>query len=184
MAVKKILIITGSASDLKQTKTGLAYLKQKYNEKFSHYVKMHVASCHRNLWELQQICFTTDADVIIAGAGLAAALPGITDAVVNGLLKKGIPIIGVAFSADPSSHDAEKKNMAAELSITCLPETPVRYAGLGSEGFLEAVKFAVEGHLNKPETVSSKRKMPLLDIDLSHFLEHGDPKTVVHQFGI
>ena len=39
-------------------------------------VPVHIISCHRNVTELEQFCRETTADVLIAAAGLAAALPG------------------------------------------------------------------------------------------------------------
>ncbi|NKB72127.1 MAG: hypothetical protein GKR89_34045 [Candidatus Latescibacteria bacterium] len=169
--MKKITILAGSASDLQQTRDGLAFLKEAYGSEFEQQVTLHVLSCHRNLWELFHLSFKLDADVIIAGAGWAAALPGIANAIVNGLLSKGIPVIGVGFDAAADLPARQDKDEAARLSITELPGNPVHYAGMGSDGFLAAAKMAVESDLPTPKTGSSKD--PMHDVDLNKLLETG-----------
>jgi len=147
----RIEVLVGSESDLPQTQTGLASLLGIAQ------VGISVLSCHRNPDELRE--FVRDglskADVIIAGAGMAAALPGIvkSELCLNG--HPEIPVIGVAFKG-PSDKD----DQAAILSIECLPGQPVEldpsgHAYLGPNGFLEACEAAVS-HEFLPRTIEPK----------------------------
>ena len=84
-----------------------------------------------------------DIDVIIAGAGKAAHLPGCIDAYLrNHLHDKRITVIGVGFT-----NKNPQDNQAAALSITQVPGTQVLFAGLGSAGFYNACITACEREL-------------------------------------
>jgi 5-(carboxyamino)imidazole ribonucleotide mutase len=63
-------------------------------------VKMEVASAHRHPERVRQIMTTSDANVFVAGAGLAAHLPG----VVASMTQK--PVVGVAVNGAFSGFDA------------------------------------------------------------------------------
>ena len=98
------------------------------------------------------------ADVIIAGAGMAAALPGIVKSLLCRWKKSDIPVIGVAFQGD-----SEQNNLAAVTSIKCLPGQPVELCEngepyFGLEGFLGACTHAVEREFlpKKPATKEAK----------------------------
>jgi 5-(carboxyamino)imidazole ribonucleotide mutase len=93
--MSKILIVFGSQSDEKVYNNIINILK----EENIHY-EMRICSAHRTPDELSEILKTTDADVIIAGAGLAAHLPGV---VASKTLK---PIIGVPVSGNFEGLDA------------------------------------------------------------------------------
>ncbi|MBD3164158.1 hypothetical protein GF323_03090 [Candidatus Woesearchaeota archaeon] len=92
----KILIIFGSKSDEFVYNNIVGVLKQHEN---LHY-EMRICSAHRTPDELVKILDSTDAKVIIAGAGLAAHLPGVVAS------KTIFPIIGVPVSGNYQGLDA------------------------------------------------------------------------------
>ncbi len=147
----RIEVLVGSESDLPQTETGLVELSLLAN------VHKSIISCHRNPVELRNLAKDSlrEADVIIAGAGMAAALPGIVKSELCMLGHPEIPVIGVAFEGAIEEH-----NLAAELSIKCLPGQPVELdqngeAYFGPEGFLAACNAAVRDEF-LPKTIQAK----------------------------
>lgn len=135
---RHIEILVGSKSDLDQIEAGLGLLAdQTYN--------VSVISCHRNPFELMEAAGDrlAKADVVIAGAGKAAALPGVVKSFLCKAGHSHIPVIGVAFEGSSA-----KSNDAARLSIEDLPEQPVELdpngcAYFGRQGFREAAVAAV-----------------------------------------
>jgi 5-(carboxyamino)imidazole ribonucleotide mutase len=126
--MKDILILIGSESDRESVNPGVELIKEK---SMSH--ELHVYSAHRNLPELLDFLKREDDNfrVIIACAGLAAALPGVVAASSNA------PVIGVPLVAGPLS------GMDALLAILQLPKgVPVATMGLGKQGVLNAVLLA------------------------------------------
>lgn len=149
----KIAVVIGSKSDRDQCELGLSHLKS-YQAEGSAEVELHVISCHRNPEKLQAFAELTNADVIVAGAGWAAALPGILKALLRKSGKE-IPVIGVAFA-----NEDPRKTLAAQLSITELPGSPVivdkdGQAFTGADGFSSACDLAVNGEFlpQKPGAV-------------------------------
>ena len=118
----KVAIFFGSKSDTESMKKAAAVLKE-----FGVEYKAFVISAHRAGELLRQVVSQVEADgfeVIIAGAGLAAALPG----VVAGMTT--LPVIGV-----PLECVSEKSNglggMDALLSIVQMPpQIPVATVGI------------------------------------------------------
>jgi 5-(carboxyamino)imidazole ribonucleotide mutase len=126
--MKDLLFILGSASDTAQVEPGISLAKEK---KLSCDVK--VFSAHRNLDELLAFLEKngTSYKVIIAAAGLSAALPGVVASKVS------VPVIGVPLVGGPL-HGID-----ALLSILQLPkDIPVATMGLGKQGVLNAVHLA------------------------------------------
>jgi 5-(carboxyamino)imidazole ribonucleotide mutase len=126
--MKDVLIIIGSESDREQIDPGIKLLEEK---KLSS--ECHVYSAHRNLDELIRFLGEREKEfkVIIACAGLAAALPGVVAAKVR------LPVIGVPLVAGPLS------GIDALLAIIQLPKgVPVATMGLGRQGILNAVLLA------------------------------------------
>jgi 5-(carboxyamino)imidazole ribonucleotide mutase len=126
--MKDILFILGSASDSAQVEPGLKLVKEK---NLSCEVKIY--SAHRNLDEL--LTFLAEHEksyrVIIAAAGLSAALPGVVASKVR------LPVIGVPLVSGPLN------GIDALLSILQLPkDVPVATMGLGTQGVLNAVHLA------------------------------------------
>ena len=145
-----IEILIGSESDLSQVDNALSLLAN-----CNHTVS--VMSCHRNPKELEQYADAklVTADVVIAGAGMAAALPGIVKSHLCQLGRSDIPVIGVACEGK-----TEKDDRAAILSIECLPGQPVELgpngkAYFGAEGFAKAFTSAVTDEF-RPRTMEAK----------------------------
>lgn len=141
--MKNIVVIVGSKNDLKQCVRGLDVLAT-YASQDQIKVTVHVKSVHRHTERLQYLLRTLskadETDVIIAGAGKAAALPGFVDGYLRNYIKDGkIMVLGVAFTG---GNDLD--NTAAILSITQVPGTQVIYAGQGSDGFKNACAMACE----------------------------------------
>lgn len=126
--MKDILFILGSKSDYEQVEPGLSLVKEK---NLSYDVKIY--SAHRNLDELLKFLSEQEKSfrVIIAAAGLSAALPGVVAAKVS------LPVIGVPLVSGPLN------GVDALLSILQLPkDIPVATMGLGKQGVLNAVHLA------------------------------------------
>ncbi len=111
----KIFVVFGSTSDhetYEPLKKDLAAVGE---------VEFDVISAHRNLEELQTRLKTLNSDVIIAGAGLAAALPGVCASIVDK------PVFGVSVAAHFGGLDAL-------ASIAQMPfGMPVLTSGSGQE---------------------------------------------------
>jgi phosphoribosylaminoimidazole-succinocarboxamide synthase len=133
--LQPIEVILGSESDLPQAQAGLNYLSEEGVP-----FRLHIISCHRNPDELRRYAefVIPNNATVIAGAGKAAALPGVLQSWLCHYNKGYIPVLGVAFSSD-NAEDEE----AAVLSIERLPGNPVvlnerDQAYLGASGFTEA----------------------------------------------
>jgi 5-(carboxyamino)imidazole ribonucleotide mutase len=108
----KIQIIMGSKSDMP-----VAEKAKKILDEFDVDYKINVASAHRTPDVLKELVQTSDADVFIGIAGLAAALPGSIAAHTTK------PVIGVPVSG--------KINLDSILSIIQMPPgIPVAAVGL------------------------------------------------------
>jgi phosphoribosylaminoimidazole carboxylase PurE protein len=133
--VKDVLFIIGSESDRKSVEPGLELLSEKGIS-----FELKVISAHRNLEELVAFLKQEESGyrVVIAAAGLSAALPG----VVSSLVK--LPVVGVPLVSGSLS------GIDALLSILQLPKgVPVATMGIGSQGVLNAV-LLVERILKLP----------------------------------
>jgi len=109
----RICIIMGSKSDGDVVKKATDILDQMGEE-----YEVHVASAHRNPERVEEIVESTDADVLIGVAGLAAHLPGF----IASRTEK--PVIGVPVSAKLGGLDSL-------LSIVQMPKgVPVATVGI------------------------------------------------------
>ncbi len=110
---EKILIISGSKSDEEIVKK-ITHLLDEFGVEY----KYEVASAHRNPQKVEKLVKSTFADVIVAVAGLSAALPGVVAAHTL------TPVIGVPVSAKLDGMDAL-------LSIVQMPPgIPVAAVGI------------------------------------------------------
>jgi 5-(carboxyamino)imidazole ribonucleotide mutase len=110
---EKILVVSGSKSDEKIVKKITDVL-----DEFGVEYKYEVASAHRNPSRVEKLVKSTFAEVIIAVAGLSAALPGVVAAHTL------TPVIGVPVSAKLDGMDAL-------LSIVQMPPgIPVAAVGI------------------------------------------------------
>jgi len=128
--VKELVIIAGSENDRTWVEPAL-YLARELNID----TEFQVYSAHRNLEELMEYLNQIEANgktkVIIAVAGLSAALPGIIAAKVK------IPVIGVPLDVGPLS------GMDALLSIAQMPRgVPVACMAIGKHGMLNSIHYA------------------------------------------
>ncbi len=90
MAKPKVAIILGSNSDIPKIESGIALL-----EKFKIEKELIIASAHRNPQKVMTLAKSAEKkfDLIIAGAGMAAHLPGVIAAYTI------LPVIGIPISS-------------------------------------------------------------------------------------
>ena len=117
----KVLVVFGSASDANVALPLVEALKKDCD------VEYQVISAHRNIDQLHDKVKGWKGDAIIAGAGLAAALPGVVAAMTS------LPVFGVPVPSQFGGLDSL-------CSIAQMPPgIPVISCGPGKEG--EIVKF-------------------------------------------
>ena len=126
--MKDVLFIIGSQSDEPAITPALKLMEEKRIS-----FELKVLSAHRNLEEL--VAFLRQEEksfrLVIAAAGLSAALPGVVASLVK------LPVIGVPLVAGSLA------GMDALLSILQLPRgVPVATMGIGPQGVLNAVNLA------------------------------------------
>lgn len=137
-----VLIIAASKSDVEIMRKAAAGLEK---NKIVH--EMRVCSAHRTPEMLDKILGENEYDVIIAAAGLAAALPGVVAA------KTTAPVIGVPLTGAFEGLDAL-------LSIIQMPPgIPVITTGVNnSEGAAAAAVMIVGNKARKVNLISVKNK--------------------------
>ncbi len=154
--LRRIAVVIGSESDMKQTTSGMLHLaNHSVGYDFS------VISCHRNPKALREHVawlIENGFEAIVAGAGKLAGLPGDLKALLCAEGRSDIPVIGVGFKGD-----TEKADLAAKLGIEELPETPVEmdergHAYFGPEGFTQACQAATN-HEFLPKGFTAKDAM-------------------------
>lgn len=128
--MKEVLIIAGSKSDEGFVEQGL-----KVCEELKIDVEFKIYSAHRDLEELLKYLESVEKNgktkVIIAVAGLAAALPGVVAAKVK------LPVIGVPVNCGPLN------GVDALLSIAQMPKgVPVATMAIGNAGMINSIHFA------------------------------------------
>jgi phosphoribosylaminoimidazole carboxylase PurE protein len=139
----KVLIIMGSDSDLPVMEESARTL-----EKFGIPFDMTVASAHRTperTLKLVKAAEKNGADVVIAGAGMAAHLPGVIASHTT------LPVIGVPLEASPL------KGMDALLSIVQMPPgIPVATVAVGKAGAKNAGILAAQILARNDATLKKK----------------------------
>lgn len=128
--MKEVVIIAGSKSDEDFVKQGL-----KICDELKIDAEFQVFSAHRDLQNLLEYLEKVEKNgktkVIIAVAGLAAALPGVVAAKVK------IPVIGVPVDCGPLN------GLDALLSIVQMPKgVPVATMAIGKAGMINSIHFA------------------------------------------
>ncbi len=128
--MKKVAVIVGSKSDTTQIEKGLEILKE-----FGVDYDFKVLSAHRDSEALHTYINTLDRNeyaAIIAGAGMAAALPGVV-ASISLLPVIGVPMTGGALNG-----------VDALYSIVQMPKgVPVACVAIGSSGAVNAALLAI-----------------------------------------
>jgi 5-(carboxyamino)imidazole ribonucleotide mutase len=128
--MKKVAVIIGSESDKEQMEKGLEIFR-----KFDVPHDFKVLSAHRNSEALHDYVKSLDEkeySVIIAGAGMAAALPGCVAA------QTLLPVIGVPMKGGALN------GVDALYSIVQMPKgIPVGCMAIGSSGAVNAALYAI-----------------------------------------
>jgi 5-(carboxyamino)imidazole ribonucleotide mutase len=128
---QKISIILGSKSDVEKLKTGFDLLDQ-YKVPYD----LQIISAHRHPDKLREYCKGLEAqgiEIVIACAGLSAALPGCVASYVS------IPVIGVPLNAGVF------QGFESLLSIVEVPKgLGLVGTGVGKKGFINGILFAVK----------------------------------------
>jgi 5-(carboxyamino)imidazole ribonucleotide mutase len=126
--MKDVLFLVGSESDIPAIDSGLQLLTEKAMS-----FEVKVLSAHRNLEQLVAYLRAEESNfrLVIAAAGLSAALPGVVASLVS------LPVIGIPLVAGALS------GMDALMSILQLPRgVPVATMGIGKQGVINAVLLA------------------------------------------
>ena len=137
----RVAVIMGSKSDLPKVESAILLLK-----KYGVAVDVRCYSAHRTPKELDSFIEQTETngtEVIIAAAGMAAALPGVIAA------KTIIPVIGVPISG------ASLDGMDALFSIVQMP-SGIPVATVAINGSKNAAYLALQIIANKNEEIKSK----------------------------
>jgi phosphoribosylaminoimidazole carboxylase PurE protein len=131
MSAPKVLILMGSARDQDVMLKGAKLL-----EDFGVPYKMEVSSAHRNPVKTKRLAQEAEkkgVKVIIAGAGMAAHLPGVIASHTT------LPVIGVPLSA------SSLLGMDSLLSMVQMPSgIPVATMAIGEAGAKNAAILAVQ----------------------------------------
>ena len=127
----KIFIVMGSKSDREFIDEGLKLL-----EKIAVPVRLEIISAHRHPEKLRKTCMELEKDgflVVIACAGMAAALPGFVAAYIN------IPVLGVAMKGGMLD------GLDAVMSMVSIPRgVAVACTGVAKNGFINACIMALQ----------------------------------------
>jgi phosphoribosylaminoimidazole carboxylase PurE protein len=139
----KVLIIMGSDSDLPVMEAAAGIL-----DGFGIPYQMTVASAHRTPEKVRNLVKNAErsgVEVVIAGAGMAAHLPGVVASYTV------LPVIGVPLDASPL------KGMDALLSIVQMPPgIPVATVSIGKAGARNAAILAVQIMAGKNPKLTKK----------------------------
>jgi len=135
--MERVLILSGSKSD-EETYRKAAKTLEEYGVEY----KLEIASAHRNPELVEKLVKETKADVIIAVAGLSAALPGVVAS------KTTKPVIGVPVNVKLEGLDAL-------LSIMQMPPG-VPVATVGIDNGKNAALLAIQVLALKDEKLAKK----------------------------
>lgn len=128
---KKIAVVLGSKNDLDKLEPGFS-LMQEFKIPYS----VDVISAHRHPDKLRSYCKQMEKEevnVVIACAGMAAALPGFIASYVD------IPVIGVALKGGVFD------GLDAVFSMISIPKgMGVACSGVDKNGFINAIIFALQ----------------------------------------
>lgn len=127
--MSKVLVIVGSKSDLEVMEKAVTVLQELQIDS-----TLEVSSAHRQPEKTKEIATGAQAagySVVICGAGLSAALPGVVAAYTT------LPVLGVPLTASGLG------GMDALLAISQMPKgIPVGCLAIGSHGAVNAALLA------------------------------------------
>lgn len=142
---ERIAIVLGSKSDLPSLKDGFQLL-----DELGIGYRLEIISAHRNPEKLRKFCIDIgkkDYEVVIACAGLAAALPGFVASYVD------IPVIGVALKGGVLD------GLDSIFSIISTPKgLGLMCSGIGKAGFINAIISSLEIIALKDKKIAPKLK--------------------------
>ncbi|MCL5267232.1 MAG: 5-(carboxyamino)imidazole ribonucleotide mutase [Bacteroidetes bacterium] len=131
MAKPKVALLIGSKSDEASMSEAFPYL-----DYFGISHELHILSAHRNPKETAEFAESAEKNgysLIIAGAGMAAHLPGVVASLTT------LPVIGVPFSG------SELSGVDALYSIVQMPPgIPVATVAIGKAGAKNSAVLAAE----------------------------------------
>ncbi len=131
MRDSKILVMVGSKSDQDAMSRAIGILKE-----FEIPYQMEICSAHRNPEKTKTLARSAESKgikVIIAGAGMAAHLPGVIASHTT------LPVIGVPLNASPLS------GLDSLFSIVQMPSgVPVATVSIGETGAKNAAILAIQ----------------------------------------
>lgn len=144
---EKIAVVLGSKSDFDELKAGFDILKE-----LDVAYRLEIISAHRNPDKLRKFCREIEkqgTEVVIACAGMAAALPGFIASYVN------IPVIGVALKGGIMD------GLDALFSMVSIPKgLGLAATGVGKSAFINAIILTVEIlSLSDPKYVYKLKKI-------------------------
>lgn len=160
---KKVLIITGSDSDLPVMKEAAKVL-----EEFGVKYDMTISSAHRSPERTEELVVdasTSGVKVIIAGAGMAAHLAGAIAA------RFPLPVIGVPLESGVlSGVDALLSTMQMPSGI---PVATVAINGAKNAGILAVQILATSDQNLEAKLIAYKKELALGVEEKAYKLEHG-----------
>lgn len=153
----RVAVFLGSESDFSQCVEGFQILEKSQEKGKIEVVcvvkrkPVNVNSIHRQhdttVHNMKTVVNKKGVDVIIAGAGMAAHLPGMLDSILRYKMHNDHTVImAVAFRGS-----SRRRTMAATLSITEVPGTQAifnRYH-IGTEGFTRVCRKVMRGSFSK-----------------------------------
>ncbi len=150
----KVAIFFGSKSDTEKMKKAAEVLKE-----FGVEYKAFIISAHRAgelLHKTVKQCEQDGFEVIIAGAGLAAALPGVIAGITT------LPVIGVPLECISGSSNG-LGGMDSLLSIVQMPpQIPVATVGIGNAknaAYLAVQILSIKYPALKEKLISFRKKL-------------------------
>jgi len=151
----KVLVIFGSKSDEPVYKEIIKGLKKENIE-----TELRISSAHRTPEELDEI-IKIDADLIIAGAGLSAALPGV---IASKTIK---PVIGVPCHGSYQGLDALLSIMQMPSGIPVL-SVGINQTGIAVKNALKILKPYINVNIVSeiPNEAASKAEKIFADFDI------------------
>lgn len=160
-----VSIIMGSTSDWQTMKSAADMLEQ-----LSISFEVEVVSAHRTpdkLFSFAEKAKSRDIEVIIAGAGGAAHLPGMVAS------KTTLPVLGVPVKSDALN------GLDSLLSIVQMPKgIPVATLAIGKPGATNAALLAASILANKYESISDALSA-FRHQQTQSILETGDPREAI-----
>ncbi len=170
--MRKIAVIIGSTSDLKQCIVGLKFLKMCESRGQIKVKGVYIRSQHRNTLDVQSLLTELSRnkiDAIIVGAGWANHLTGCCDAFLRYTLQDTyVRVIGVAFQDEVQA----RRTQAAVLSITEVPGTQVIFNDyIGQDGFARACLLAAQGDLKQ---IFLRVAKPAMNLSLEEAIEKAE----------